>query len=94
MRLGAWSLNDLKSVEINEAFAAVSVASTEALGLSPEIVNPDGGAIAIGHPIGSSGARIVGHLARNLQKLGGGSIGAIGICGGGGQGVGIVVEAI
>jgi len=88
------SLADLKSVEINEAFAAVSVASTEALGLSPEIVNPDGGAIAIGHPIGSSGARIVGHLARNLQKLGRGSIGAIGICGGGGQGVGIVVEAI
>lgn len=85
---------DLKSVEINEAFAAVGVASTEALGISPEIVNPDGGAIAIGHPIGSSGARIVGHLARNLQRLGTGSIGAIGICGGGGQGVGIVVEAI
>jgi len=85
---------NLKSVEINEAFAAVGVASTEALGISPEIVNPDGGAIAIGHPIGSSGARIVGHLARNLQKLGAGSVGAIGICGGGGQGVGIVVEAI
>jgi acetyl-CoA C-acetyltransferase len=85
---------DLKSVEINEAFAAVGVASTEALGISPEIVNPDGGAIAIGHPIGSSGARIVGHLARNLQKLGSGSVGAIGICGGGGQGVGIVVESI
>jgi len=91
---GGRTTADLKSVEINEAFAAVGVASTEALGISPEIVNPDGGAIAIGHPIGSSGARIVGHLARNLQKLGPGSIGAIGICGGGGQGVGIVVEAI
>jgi len=87
------SAAELCSVEINEAFAAVGVASTEALGLSPEIVNPDGGAIAIGHPIGSSGARIVGHLARNLQKNGSGSIGAIGICGGGGQGVGILVEA-
>ena len=86
--------SDLKSVEINEAFAAVGVASIEALGLDPAIVNPDGGAIAIGHPIGSSGARIVGHLARNLQRIGSGSIGAIGICGGGGQGVGIVVEAI
>ena len=88
------STSDLKSVEINEAFASVGVASTQALGIDPAIVNPDGGAIAIGHPIGSSGARIVGHLARNLQKAGSGSIGAIGICGGGGQGVGIVVEAI
>ena len=88
------TVSDLKSVEINEAFAAVGVASIEALGLDPAIVNPDGGAIAIGHPIGSSGARIVGHLARNLQRIGSGSIGAIGICGGGGQGVGIVAEAI
>jgi acetyl-CoA C-acetyltransferase len=86
--------SDLAQVEINEAFAAVGVASAEALGVGLERVNVDGGAIAIGHPIGSSGTRIVGHLARNLQKLGTGSIGAIGICGGGGQGVGIVVEAI
>lgn len=85
---------DLNQVEINEAFAAVGVASTQALGLSPERVNIDGGAIAIGHPIGSSGARIVGHLARNLQREGGGALGAIGICGGGGQGVAILVEAI
>jgi len=88
------TVSDLKSVEINEAFAAVGVASIEALGLDSAIVNPDGGAIAIGHPIGSSGARIVGHLARNLHRIGSGSIGAIGICGGGGQGVGIVVEAL
>jgi acetyl-CoA C-acetyltransferase len=85
---------DLNQVEINEAFAAVSVASSRALGISSERVNVDGGAIAIGHPIGSSGARIVGHLARNLQREGAGSLGAIGICGGGGQGVGIVLEAI
>jgi acetyl-CoA C-acetyltransferase len=85
---------DLDQVEINEAFAAVGVASTEALGISPDRVNIDGGAIALGHPIGSSGTRIVGHLARNLQREGSGALGAIGICGGGGQGVAILVEAL
>ncbi|MEN9753269.1 MAG: hypothetical protein RL670_960 [Actinomycetota bacterium] len=87
------STADLVSVEINEAFAAVGVASTAALGIDADLVNPDGGAIALGHPIGSSGTRILGHLARNLKRHGPGSVGAIGICGGGGQGVGIVVEA-
>jgi acetyl-CoA C-acetyltransferase len=85
---------DLNQVEINEAFAAVGVASTEALGIRPDRVNIDGGAIALGHPIGSSGTRIVGHLARNLQREGSGALGAIGICGGGGQGVAILVEAL
>jgi len=85
---------DLNQVEINEAFAAVGVASSEALGISLERVNIDGGAIALGHPIGSSGTRIVGHLARNLQREGSGTLGAIGICGGGGQGVAILVEAL
>jgi acetyl-CoA C-acetyltransferase len=88
------SVADLNQVEINEAFAAVGVASTEALGISPDRVNIDGGAIALGHPIGSSGTRIVGHLARNLQREGSGALGAIGICGGGGQGVAILVEAL
>jgi acetyl-CoA C-acetyltransferase len=88
------SVADLNQVEINEAFAAVGVASTQALGIAPDRVNIDGGAIAIGHPIGSSGARIVGHLARNLQREGAGALGAIGICGGGGQGVAVLVEAI
>ena len=88
------STGDLKAVEINEAFAAVGVASTRQLGIDPEIVNANGGAIALGHPIGASGARIVGHLARRLQQLGSGSIGATGICGGGGQGSAIVLEAI
>lgn len=88
------SVADLNQVEINEAFAAVGVASTQALGISPDRVNIDGGAIAIGHPIGSSGARIVGHLARNLHREGAGALGAIGICGGGGQGVAVLVEAI
>ncbi|WP_405217383.1 acetyl-CoA C-acyltransferase [Agrococcus sp. Ld7] len=86
--------DELRAVEINEAFAAVGVVSTRQLGVDPEIVNANGGAIAMGHPIGASGLRIVGHLARRLQQLGAGSIGATGICGGGGQGSAVVLEAI
>ena len=85
------SVNDLSLFEINEAFAAVSVASMDALGVSSDKVNIHGGAIAVGHPVGASGARIVGHLARSLEA---GQKGAVGICGGGGQGVGIIIEAI
>jgi acetyl-CoA C-acetyltransferase len=87
-------LRGLELFEINEAFAAVSAASTEALGVSSDKVNIHGGAIAIGHPVGASGARIVGHLARSLAAIGAGRKGAIGICGGGGQGVGIILESI
>lgn len=85
---------DLKAVEINEAFAAVSVQSTKALGLDASIVNPHGGAIALGHPIGASGARIIGTLARQLQDLPAGSLGAVGICGGGGQGTALVLRSL
>ncbi|MGL3805547.1 acetyl-CoA C-acyltransferase [Paeniglutamicibacter sp. R2-26] len=85
---------DLLAVEINEAFAAVGVRSTEKLGIDPDIVNAKGGAIALGHPIGASGARIVGTLARQLAELGTGSLGATGICGGGGQGSAIVLRAL
>lgn len=85
---------ELEFVEINEAFAAVAVQSTALLGVDPAIVNPDGGAIAIGHPIGASGARIVGHLALRLRDGGGTGLGAAGICGGGGQGSGILLEAL
>ena len=85
---------ELTAVEINEAFAAVGVHSTRELGVDPAIVNANGGAIALGHPIGASGARIVGHLARRLAALGAGSLGAAGICGGGGQGSAIVLEAV
>ncbi len=85
---------DLKVVEINEAFAAVAVQSTTALGIDPAIVNPHGGAIALGHPIGASGARIVGTLARQLQELPAGSLGAVGICGGGGQGTALVLRSL
>ena len=88
------SADELKAVEINEAFAAVSVQSTSALGLDPAIVNPHGGAIALGHPIGASGARIIGTLARELQEAGPGSLGAVGICGGGGQGTAVVLRSL
>ena len=79
------SAADLDLVEINEAFAAVGVVSTRQLGISEDIVNVDGGAIALGHPIGASGARLAVHLAYELRRRGGG-LGAAALCGGGGQG--------
>ncbi|GAB3677923.1 acetyl-CoA C-acetyltransferase [Angustibacter aerolatus] len=82
---------DLDLVEINEAFAAVGLASTKALGIDPEIVNVNGGAIALGHPIGMSGARITLHLALELRRRGGG-VGVAALCGGGGQGDALVVR--
>ncbi len=85
---------DLKAVEINEAFAAVVVQSAKVLGLDGEIVNPHGGATALGHPIGASGARIIGTLARQLEQMPAGSLGAIGICGGGGQGTSVVLRSL
>jgi acetyl-CoA C-acetyltransferase len=76
---------DLDLIEINEAFAAVAIQSMRDLGVGPERVNVNGGAIAMGHPIGASGARIALHLVRELRRRGGG-LGAAGLCGGGGQG--------
>ncbi|MEV0562041.1 acetyl-CoA C-acetyltransferase [Dactylosporangium sp. NPDC050588] len=76
---------DLDLVEINEAFAAVGVQSTADLGIDPAIVNVNGGAIALGHPIGMSGARLALTLALELRRRGGG-LGAAALCGGGGQG--------
>ncbi|MDF3281126.1 acetyl-CoA C-acyltransferase [Gordonia sp. N1V] len=84
-------VSDLDVVEINEAFAAVGIASTRRLGIDPEKVNVNGGAIAMGHPLGMSGARIVLHLALELRRRGGG-IGAAALCGGGGQGDAIVLR--
>ncbi|QLH27244.1 acetyl-CoA C-acetyltransferase [Streptomyces sp. Rer75] len=83
--------DDLDLIEINEAFAAVAVQSMKDLGLSSEKVNVNGGAIALGHPIGMSGARIVLHLALELQRRGGG-VGAAALCGGGGQGDALIVR--
>ena len=82
---------ELDLVEINEAFAAVGIASTRELGLDPERVNVNGGAIALGHPLGMSGARIVLHLALELARRGGG-VGAAALCGGGGQGDALIVR--
>jgi acetyl-CoA C-acetyltransferase len=82
---------DLDLIEINEAFAAVGIASTRALGVDEDKVNVNGGAIAMGHPIGMSGARIVLHLALELRRRGGG-VGAASLCGGGGQGDALIVR--
>jgi acetyl-CoA C-acetyltransferase len=82
---------DLDLIEINEAFAAVGVVSTRKLGVSEDIVNVNGGAIALGHPIGMSGARIALHLALELKRRGGG-VGAAALCGGGGQGDALIIR--
>ena len=85
------SAADLDLVEINEAFAAVSLASTKLLGIDADRVNVNGGAIALGHPIGMSGARITLHLVLELKRRGGG-IGVAALCGGGGQGDALIVR--
>jgi acetyl-CoA C-acetyltransferase len=81
----------LDLVEINEAFASVAVQSMRDLGVEPGKVNVDGGAIALGHPIGMSGARIALHLAYELRRRGGG-VGAAALCGGGGQGDALILR--
>src|SRR5207248_404038 len=85
------STADLDLIEINEAFAAVGIQSTKELGVSPDIVNVNGGAIALGHPIGMSGARLVLSLALELKRRGGG-LGAAALCGGGGQGDALLLQ--
>ncbi|MFJ4499248.1 acetyl-CoA C-acetyltransferase [Streptomyces sp. NPDC088864] len=84
-------VEDLDLIEINEAFAAVAVQSMKDLGVDSEKVNVNGGAIALGHPIGMSGARLVLHLALELKRRGGGT-GAAALCGGGGQGDALIVR--
>ena len=85
------SASDLDLVELNEAFAAVGIVSAARLGIDQDRVNVNGGAIALGHPIGMSGARIVLHLALELGRRGGG-VGAAALCGGGGQGDALIVK--
>ena len=84
---------DVDAVELNEAFAAQALACVDAWGIDPEIVNRHGGAIAIGHPLGASGARILGTLARSLQ-ISGGRWGVAAICIGVGQGLAVVLENV
>jgi acetyl-CoA C-acetyltransferase len=90
-RDGALGLGDLDLVEINEAFAGVSLASSRQLGIPAEKLNVNGGAIALGHPVGMSGARVVLTLALELARRGGGT-GAAALCGGGGQGDALIVR--
>jgi len=90
-RDGRASLSDLDLIEINEAFAAVALASIRDLGVSPDRVNVNGGAIALGHPIGMSGARLALTLALELRRRGGGT-GAAALCGGGGQGDALILR--
>jgi len=82
---------DLDLFELNEAFAAVGIVSTRKLGVDADKVNVNGGAIAMGHPLGMSGARLTLHLALELQRRGGG-IGAAALCGGGGQGDALIIR--
>ncbi|QGU05379.1 acetyl-CoA C-acetyltransferase [Corynebacterium comes] len=86
-----WEARDLDVVEINEAFAAVGVCSTNQLGIDPAVVNPHGGAIALGHPIGASGARLVTHVAHLLSR-GEAHRAGVALCGGGGQGEALLLE--
>lgn len=84
-------VEDLDLIEINEAFGAVAVQSMKDLGVTSDKVNVNGGAIALGHPIGMSGARVVLHLALELKRRGGGT-GAAALCGGGGQGDALIIR--
>jgi acetyl-CoA C-acetyltransferase len=91
LRKAGMEASDLDLVEINEAFAAVSLWSARMLDLPPDRVNVNGGAVALGHPIGATGARLLVTLINALQRRGGG-IGAATLCGGGGQGDALIVE--
>jgi acetyl-CoA C-acetyltransferase len=86
-----WSMDDIDLVELNEAFAAQAVAVTRELGLDPLRVNVQGGAVALGHPIGASGARILTTLLHALRRTGG-RRGIATLCLGGGNGVALAVE--
>ena len=90
---GKLSLKDVDLFEINEAFAAVGIASMKDLGITDDIVNVNGGAIALGHPIGMSGNRLALTLLHELRRRGGG-IGAAALCGGGGQGDALIVRSL
>jgi acetyl-CoA C-acetyltransferase len=79
--------------ELNEAFAAVGIASMKELGITDEIVNVNGGAIALGHPIGMSGNRLALTILHELRRRGG-CVGAAALCGGGGQGDAIILRAL
>ncbi len=87
------SVTDIDLFELNEAFAAVGIASMRDLGITDDIVNVNGGAIALGHPVGMSGTRVVATIVNELRRRGGG-LGAAALCGGGGQGEAAIVRAL
>jgi acetyl-CoA C-acetyltransferase len=87
------TVDALDLIEINEAFAAVALASVAELRVDPEIVNVNGGAIALGHPIGMSGNRLALTLLHELRRRGGGT-GAVALCGGGGQGDAAILRTV
>jgi acetyl-CoA C-acetyltransferase len=86
-------VSDIDLFELNEAFAAVGLASMDDLGVTDDIVNVNGGAIALGHPIGMSGSRVLLTLVNELRRRGGGT-GAAALCGGGGQGDAAIVKTL
>jgi acetyl-CoA C-acetyltransferase len=90
MKVGK-TIDEVSRVEINEAFASVATNSTRLLGAEEEIVNVNGGAVALGHPIGASGGRIVATMVHDLRRSGGG-LGLAAICSGGGQGDALLIE--
>jgi acetyl-CoA C-acetyltransferase len=85
------SIGDVERVEVNEAFSSVALNSVKMLGADPETANVNGGAVALGHPIGASGGRILGTMVHELRRNGGG-LGLVAICSGGGQGDALLVE--
>jgi len=87
------AVNDIDLFELNEAFAAVGAASMDDLGISDDVVNVNGGAISLGHPIGMSGTRVALTLAHELKRRGGGT-GAAALCGGGGQGDALLIRSL
>ena len=87
------SIDDVERVELNEAFSSVVLNSTTMLGDDPERVNVNGGAVALGHPIGASGARILATMIHELRRNGGG-LGLAAICSGGGQGDALLLEVL
>jgi acetyl-CoA C-acetyltransferase len=85
------SIGDVERVEVNEAFSSVALNSVQMLGADPDRANVNGGAVALGHPIGASGGRILGTMVHDLRRNGGG-LGLAAICSGGGQGDAILIE--
>lgn len=93
LKKAGWSLTDVDLFELNEAFAAVSVAVNKTLGVDPSKVNIHGGAIALGHPIGASGCRVLTTLIYALKRTGG-KKGVAALCIGGGMGIAIAIEVL